>query len=845
MRRPLCLLCLVFLGMVMVGLWMQPGGEADYGWVDGQRIVAEGQVYRREYKEQKFGQGQILALYLKEVRILNGPEAAGVSGYGLAGQGDVGKGQAGNVGKGQPGDVGKGQPGDGWRGQFFSRKPDGIVCYMEEDARVPEIGRTVRVSGKARCFSKAGNWGEFDMEEYYRMMGLSFRLEDGSLTACRGKVNYLGERLERLKAYFSGALDAVFPPKEASILQAMLLGEKEGLDGEVKKLYRDSSIIHILSISGLHISIIGMGLYRLLRRVGMPLKVGALCSIGLIWSYGLMTGMSLSAVRAIIMFVLHLTADMAGRTYDLLTALAFSAIVLLAGQPSYVRYSGFLFSFGAVASIGVLLPALYQEKRPKGRKRFWRLKQAVACCGAVTIGTLPVHLMFSYQFPWYSFLLNLAVIPLMTVVMADGLFCMLAGGFAPALARAVGLVDRVILWFYEQCCLLGGRLPYGTLRSGRPENWQLAGYILLLALLAAMARRGGRRLSAFWKAQWILAALCILFLRTESGLRVTALDVGQGDCIHIRSGEGKHYLIDAGSSSKSGMTQYQLLPYLKYQGVEWLEVVFVTHSDSDHCSAVLDMLEEYQTEGIGIRCLALPDISRESADEKYMEMVKRAKEHGISVQYMSRGQYVEDGGMRLTCMHPYRGYDTSEPNEYSLVLLLTYGSFSGLFAGDVEGGGEEEVWAYMEEYLAGRGGVIGREEGIKGAEVERREGAEEREGDRRREESIKAAGVEEAAGGEGDGGRDSDGREEPGYGRLTLLKVAHHGSGYSTKEEMLSALRPRLALISCGKDNRYGHPHKELLERLENAGCRIFITAQKGAVAVETDGRQVWVESFQ
>lgn len=90
MRRPLCLLCLVFLGMVMVGLWMQPGGEADYGWVDGQRIVAEGQVYRREYKEQKFGQGQTLALYLKEVRILNGPEAAGVSGYGLAGQGDVG-----------------------------------------------------------------------------------------------------------------------------------------------------------------------------------------------------------------------------------------------------------------------------------------------------------------------------------------------------------------------------------------------------------------------------------------------------------------------------------------------------------------------------------------------------------------------------------------------------------------------------------------------------------------------------------------------------------------------------------------------------------------------------------
>lgn len=317
-------------------------------------------------------------------------------------------------------------------------------------------------------------------------------------------------------------------------------------------------------------------------------------------------------------------------------------------------------------------------------------------------------------------------------------------------------------------------------------------------------------MSGFWKFQWIAAALCLLFLRTESGLQVTALDVGQGDCIHIRSGEGKHYLIDGGSSSRSGAAEYQILPYLKYEGVRKLEAVFVTHSDSDHCGAILDILESYPAEGISVGMLILPAVSAESMDENFAKLVERAENCGIRVQYMSRGQYMEDGSMKITCMHPYRGYDTREANEYSLVLLLEYGCFSGLFTGDVEGGGEEAAWTYMKEYLAGKTEETQQEERV------------------------------------GTGQTMPEGEVQgPGDGRLTVLKVAHHGSAYSTEEELLSALRPRLALISCGKDNPYGHPHRELLERLEAAECRIFITAESGAVTVRSDGKKVWTETFK
>lgn len=820
MRRPLCLLCMVFIGVLALCLRLMPEPKPDYGELDGQRLTVEGQVYKKEYKTQKFGSGQTLVIYLKAVHILERPgqgrDASGHSRHSGQSEQTRYSEQSGYSEQSEQSEKETMQS-----GQISPYTIENIICYMEDGGfAVPEIGTLLRVNGKVRCFSPAGNKGEFDREEYYRTRKLSFGLEDARLLAYGGKASALGEGLFRLKTHFAAVLGQVFPETEASVMKAMLLGEKDGLDEEIKELYRDSSVIHILSISGLHISVIGMGLYRILRKIGLSVKAGAVLSGGLIGCYGIMTGMSLSAARAIFMFLLHLTADMAGRTYDMLTALALAAAVLLMEQPLYMHYSGFLFSFGAVASIGLLLPALYKEKRPEKKKRLWKLKcklkQAAAAGGAVTLGTLPVHLMFYYQFPWYSFLLNLAVIPLMPIVMADGLFCMLIGGFAPACAEAAGYIGRAVLWFYEQCCKWGGRIPYGVIRSGRPENWQIAVYVLLLAVLAAAVHIGKGKLTAFWKCQWILAALCVLFLRTESGLQVTMLDVGQGDCIHIRSGEGRHYLIDGGSSTKSGVAEYQLLPYLKQEGVKKLEAVFVTHSDSDHCNAVLDMLEEYPAEGITLGSLILPAVSAESTDGKYVELAGLAEEKGVEVQYMSRGQYVEDGQMRLTCMHPLRGYDTREPNEYSLVLLLEYGGFSGLFTGDVEGDGEEEAWEYMQAYLPGRHAGGGKREG------------EEREEEEREREKGEGADLPAA-----------------GRGRLTLLKVAHHGSAYSTKEEMLSVLRPRLALISCGKSNGYGHPHEELLERLENAGCRICVTARCGAVTVRTDGEKLWVEEFR
>lgn len=752
MRRPLCLLSLALAVILALCMQLIPLPVPDYKEWNGQVIVLEGQIYGKEYRSAAAGDTSknLLVLYLRSVHILN----------------------------------------DSNNSNHFISLPEkriqNVLCYMEQGPE-PAIGSTVRVKGKLQCFDTAANPGEFDAGGYYRIMKTDFKLNNGTLLACSPDYSAFREGLHRLKKGFAEKLDKNLAEKYAGIMKAMLLGDKGGLDKDIKALYQQSGIIHILAVSGLHISLIGLGLYRLLRRTGLPLTAAVFISIGCIWCYAVMTGMPTSAVRAVVMFSLRLMADVIGRTYDMLTALAVAAVLLLIEQPLYLRHSGFLFSFGAVLAIGLLLPALYERDRDRpGQSRGIFLvlngvKQAAAAGMAIALATAPIHLMFYYQFPLCSILLNLLVLPLMPVVMVTGLFCMAAGDAFPFFTGIAAYINTGILWFYEGCCLAAGRIPYGNIITGQPQGWQAVLYLLMLAALPLL----GKRVSGWWKAQWTLLALMLLLFRPEDGLSVTALDVGQGDSIHINY-RGTHYLIDGGSTSKSEAGSYQIIPYLKSQGVRRLAAVFVTHADADHCNGIYTLLEEADRGGIKPDCLILPAIGADSRDEAYRKLVEAAEEKGVAVRYMSRGEYVEDGEFRLTCFHPYAGFETAKANEYSLVLYLEYGAFTGLFTGDAEGRGEQELKRYISDRYA-----------------------QER------------------------------------FREVTLLKVSHHGSDNSTDEEFLKLTAPEVAVISCAEKNSYGHPGPRLLESLKNVQGKVYITKNAGAVTVATDGKRMRIETFR
>lgn len=711
-----------------------------------------------------------------------------------------------------------------------------LLCYLAEGQREPKLGSYVEIEGRLKRFERASNPGQFDAALYYQISGISYRLDQAKITKTTTEYNRIGEMLWQIRKHLSGILSLRLPEKEAALMQTILLGEKESLDSEIKELYQRSGIAHILAISGLHVSVLGMGLYRLLRKIGVPVKGAALLSMLLLLFYGAMTGFSVSAMRAILMFGLRMLGEMLQRTYDMLTAIAAAAALLLAGQPLFLKSASFVFSFGCVLGLCVVHPALTMPaavpQQPKRRIKWQEILQRLLAPPAMMAVTLPMYLWFYYQIPPYSMLLNLLVIPLMSYLMAAGLLLLLVNPLPLPIWRIAAALIVGVFRIYERACRMCEGLPGAVLNLGKPAAWQLLVYLACLLAVILIRHR-----QSLWK-RWLMmaGAVLILLVRPAGRLEITFLDVGQGDCIYVELPGKEKFLVDGGSSSVGSVGKYRILPFLKAKGVRYLEAVFVTHPDEDHCNGIQELLSQGKQQGIRVGCLILPDIGEGSKGQGYRELEKAASEAGISLQYISRGQYIQEKDTLLECLYPVSGFESTDANAYSIVLRFTSGSFTALLTGDLEGSGEQ---ALLEELSArreisenqGTGSMaVGPADNMAGSMTDNMAGGPADNMTGSLADNMKDSLTGNMAGSLTD-------NMAGGPAGITLLKVAHHGSKYSTSEEFLQMIDPAIAVISCGKNNRYGHPHEETLERLSEADISWFCTKDYGAITVSVDAK--------
>lgn len=699
---------------------------------------------------------------------------------------------------------------DDWLAKMSGEK---LLCGYDS-ARELLLGSKVTLQGDFSAFRNATNPGEFDYALYYHSLGYAGRMENTVLTEKEPGGVSVREWLYRLRRFWEEKLYRIFPEKEASVMTAILLGDKSGVDEEIKKLYQRNGIIHILSISGLHITLIGMGIYKLLRRLGAGPKSASAAGGTVLVLYGVMTGLGVSVCRAIGMYLLRMLAQIMGRTYDMLTALGVMALLMVLYHPAWLDHMGFLLSFGSVVGVGAVLPALtvgtkeespelrlYVEGRWRQRllqagQRFWSgLCQSLWAGFSITITTLPIQLWYAFEIPVYSILLNALVLPLMGVVIAAGLTAMLIPGLG-----AAALADMAILAGYERLCGLFEKFPHAVWNPGRPDMWQVVVFYLLLAAAAWgtewMKRKVSKRkkgICSMRMLQFALlsAAVLLLGLCPHRGDRVTFLDVGQGDCICVQLSSGEVYLFDCGSSSRSHVGERVLLPFLKYYGIERVDAVFLSHADEDHINGALELFDVCDREHIAVGQIVLPGIDRALWQEEFGEIWEAAEGVGerrntIPVTVIRAGESWRAGEDGFVCLHPSfdgTGEGGNAGSECFYIQLCEGDErMSVLLTGDVEGAGEEELLAQLENL---------------------------------------------------------DIRD------ITVYKVAHHGSKNSTSLKLLEQTRPELAVISCGRNNRYGHPHEELLERLKEAGSTIFSTAANGAVEIWFTDKKAQVRVWQ
>ena len=892
-----------------------------------------------------------------------------------------------------------------------------------QDVQNLRLGQQISVEGIFSRFDKATNPGEFDVRAYYAGKGIDGRARKARILAIGEDYSVLREKLYELRLALHDRLARVFPAKEASIMQTLLLGEKEELDAEVKALYQRNGIAHILSISGLHITLLGMGCYRLFKRLGMPVRVAAAGGAVALLLYGMMVGMNVSASRAIGMYLLQMLGIFVGRTYDMLTGIGLLAVLLVFQEPQRLGDVSFFMSFGAVLGICVLTPVFTgrgsaadaeedvaavadfgKKERSGGKSRLdeiqgfgmeqrrrenawncfrvpawlrtvadilgdsayernkyregWRkilyegirrlvaaVKSGFSASAAVILFTLPVQLWFFYEIPVYSVLLNLLVLPFMSVVMAGGILSLIPG------FGMTGTVDCLILWWYEWISERFEKLPGALWCVGRPAVWQIIVYYSGLFLLIfgrnyaeewrrrrrhvtymeEISRRDGYRSGRdrWWKMRrvdervslrnrerepemhsgirlagerkdftkfgyiWqerlyenrflgriatvIILALSIGLLtgNCDRGSRVIFLDVGQGDGIVVETMQGT-YLFDCGSTSRKRVGEYVLKPYLKSRGIRSLRGVFVSHPDEDHMNGVLELLENGGEWGITVEQLFLPAIA-EAKRQVVFDKLLAATEHAeVPVSYIKCGDEIRDHQLRLLCLHPEANTNLEDSNAYSECFYVevfakkvkwgaaadngeargqsgsiaigvlsenedTIGGGAGkdfngdagklriLLTGDVEGEGERHL---TQELLAlqeaqGSRALQKSQEPREPQESQKSQGSQESQElqeSQKSEEPRKTQKLQEL---QGQGGSKAD-----------ILKVAHHGSGYSTSSDFLAAANPTAAIISCGRNNSYGHPHADTLQRLEDAGVPWYLTTDYGALTITVDDHE-------
>ena len=658
------------------------------------------------------------------------------------------------------------------------------------------VGNKLDLTGEVRFFQGASNPGNFDEKFYYQKQGIHASVWAEDVQIMESRVWHIREGLSMFRCRWKERLVSALGEYYGNSMSAILLGDKSELDPELKELYQKSGIGHILAISGLHMSFLGTGFYKLLRKFGLSFLQAGLAGILFLMLYTLMIGWGVSSLRALVMFLVRIGADMSGRTYDLPTSLAAAAAVVVLWQPLYLLDAGFLLSFGAILGIVLVYPVLdgfHAAPRP-------------LCAGlSIHLMLLPVMLYYYFEFPLYSLLLNLLVVPLMSVVLGAGL----AGSALSMLWAGGGMgilqVCKGILWVYERACGMSMVLPAARIVTGQPGNiWMAAYYIVLLggcmAGLASIRSRKQTEKEPWRKSQerekeqtgsirretcfvrTIMVLLPVVFCLTcacshgkQGELQAVMLDVGQGDGLYIRTPSGRHYLIDGGSTDVSKVGTYRIEPFLKSRGVRELDYVFISHGDADHINGVEELLEN-QTMGIQIRTLVLPD--EQVLDEALLELAKKAEGYGTKAVTIRKGQQVQDGEMTLTCLAPAADYGGEIGNASSMVLALKYQEFDMLFTGDVEGDGEYAL------------------------------------------------------------------TESTDLPKCDILKVAHHGSKNSTSNAFLEKADPAVGFISAGRNNRYSHPHQETLERLRQLGCRLFSTQDCGAVTVKTDGSKMEMEGY-
>ena len=728
------------------------------------------------------------------------------------------------------------------RSSGFLCKRSGCVCTLNFDENI-HIGSKIRVYGKISVYDSAVNPGEFDSRRYYLSKGYLFKASSCEVLCSDGKKN-AKDYIFTVRQKIGNLLEKSLDTEDAGMMKALIIADKTDLDGEIKELYKDAGASHLLAISGLHITFLATAILYILKKTPMKLNTAYILTMIFLSVYVAIAGVSASSLRALIMFVILCIGKISKKSYDALTAMAAAALITVIVRPLFVLRTGFLMSYLAILGIAVVLPVF----TPIG-KRLPKTASSAAMSFSVTASTLPAVFNTYYQINILSPFLNILLIPGMTFILGMGFLCIIIEAIKeiPLIYPVTQFIPNVFSYgihfsfaVYEWLMKAELMIPFSLITTGSRGTERVIVYEAVLILLSVIIEKikvyfwRKSKLADNWlrrnkikdrtdlqpdlysdyskekktikkkKRLGLIICFSLLVLNILSFFvykrddRIEFLYVGQGLCVCVQY-KGHVYCYDGGSSDKKQVGKYVIEPYLKYYGIDHVDAWFISHGDSDHISGIKEILNDgsVKVEQV-IVSEALYDVFyekmyKEKANEEYennMDVSKETDEEGnrsgkTDIIKAGAGDEFKGKGITFTVISPDFGNEKPEDcNENSLTVIMQTEAGNVLFTGD----GGEEAEKLVIGYLMS-------------------------------DENM--------------GRSQNDALRNMGKNGIDILQVAHHGSSINTNDqEFLSIIKPKFAVISCGFNNSYGHPHKETLGNLDLVGSRMFRTDQNGCVSI-------------
>jgi competence protein ComEC len=666
-----------------------------------------------------------------------------------------------------------------------------LLVYLRRDGASDNIARTLAVGDRIEILGKLEtpraprNPGDFDFQRYLLLKGIPgvvYVQDAGALSVLsHGETSWrLGAVIANLRSRMASSIDETVGAVEAPFLKGILLGDRSDIPSDVKTSFINSGVVHVLAVSGLHVGMVALIFISVFTLLRLRKPWTTLLTVVALLFYMLLTGSAPSVVRATIMATIILLAPVFQRKSDVFNSLAFSALVIFFFDAKQLFAPGFQLSFAAVGSILYFYPKIASLSTHfpqwlatnKLADSFWKL---FSVSFAAQVGTFPFTVEYFGKVSIVSFVANLLVIPAVGIGLALGFVISFFSLLSSWIASVYGTAEQLLLHLILRLINFSGNLSFAYLAV---PSLSLLGFLIFyvaVAFLFNLKERGLRKQLIF--ALLVLGNIAILpgIVGDTPKVRLTVIDIGQGDASLVQFPSGKALLIDAGPKTFTyDAGERVVVPFLK-RTVRKLDGLLVTHPHSDHLGGVEAVLRSIPVDIVF-------DAGQEGKSSIYRSYRHALSELGIPRVRLRAGDTIDFfDEARVFVVHPTSRFVQRDSlhfvrdfNNGSVVVKILYGKVGLLLVGDAEDPSETQMLLVYDGFL-----------------------------------------------------------------KSNFIKVGHHGSITSSGEEFIEAVEPQYAAISVGALNKFGHPSMEVIGRYKALGTTVSRTDQQGALMYETDGETV------